>query len=653
MAPSEAATSDFGARSVVADGKLVVSWPRLFTGGQEAGDCGEIITYEKNAQGEYQELSRLNAADLVGSCEDGDAFGAGLSYSNGKLAIGMPAGLRKGYGFSGNAKDTDSRVFITHFANQNWALEQTLVVSDLVDGKKGMATRVVLDGDILLVEANTYATIFDVSFSVANGVYVFEDDGNGFEEVQKLTENYHLYGFAMDAEDNQIIVGSFGEQNTSSAGRVYVYEKNADTWQNVQIIDDSRNINLGTAVHVLDNKMVLGGPSAFGNGGVVVLEQDDTGMWSEVQFIEASDAKSGDQFGFDADLFGDDLIVGAPQGGNDNASQGAAYVYKKDANGLFVETQKLTSQISTASNANRFGANIHHDDTDLFVTAVSGFSANQSEATSFQHFSRASTPNTTYPASSRASGSWKVDGASNQNIEIEMLQDGRVLLFASLNNSGDSFWMLAIGQVDDNVIDFAHVISTSGAKFGLAFNSSDVIQNDIGQMQIAFSQCDKATLSYDLTNISTAEVTISKYKEIPGNECQPLNKALPNGVSGAWFNSSRSGEGFTHYLYEQDGVQMSQITWYTYDASGNQMWLTGEGEVNGQTVNINEMTMFTGANLFSGTATQTVVGSLSMTWDDCHNAQMSYDFNDFGLGNGNYNLSQLTVLDNTRCDLKK
>jgi len=192
MAPVEANESDYGINMVFAEDMLVVSWPRIFTRGNPADNCGEVITYEK-VDGMWQELARLTAEDLTGSCVDGDGFGYGLAYDNGRLAIGMPAGARAGIGVSGGMTDSDSRVFLTHFESGNWVLDETLTGSDISQGK-GMGGQLVLEGDMLLVHAHEYDSIFGVKFIVSTGVYVFEDNGSGFSETQKLEENFHLFG---------------------------------------------------------------------------------------------------------------------------------------------------------------------------------------------------------------------------------------------------------------------------------------------------------------------------------------------------------------------------------------------------------------------------------------------------------------------------
>ena len=49
---------------------------------------------------------------------------------------------------------------------------------------------------------------------------------------------------------------------------------------------------------------------------------------------------------------------------------------------------------------------------------------------------------------------------------------------------------------------------------------------------------------------------------------------ITSGISGAWYNSERSGEGFQIDV-AADGVVV--LSFYTYDSQGNQFWLVGDG----------------------------------------------------------------------------
>jgi hypothetical protein len=647
LAPTEALESDYGANMIFAEDMLVVAWPRVFTRGMDADHCGEIITYTK-VDGNYVELSRLTAEDLVGSCVAGDGFGYGLAYDNGQLVIGMPAGVRAGMGNSGGASDSDSRVFVTTFENDNWVLQDTLIASDLSNGK-GMGFQLVLEDDILLIHAHEYDSIFGFSFPVSTGVYVFENAGSGYVETQKLEENFHLFGQDFDYENNQIIVGAWGEQALTQPGRIYIYEKNGANWSIVQTINDSRNSNLGNQIEIDGTTMVAGNVQAGGIGAVTVFTNNGS-QWIETQFIQASDSAFNDQFGISVRLDDDEIIVGAGAGEDSVQTLGAVYTFTKNNSGVFVEQQKLVASNPT-NLYDRFAGNLIFNDTDLLVNSTSG-GFETADMTSFHHFSRGTSEATTYPVNSKVSGVFKTNSSETQKVSIEILQDGRAVMFASLNHEGNNLWLLAVGEVSDHTILFENVLSTSGTGFGSNFNPTDVVRSDVGSAMLSFNLCNQATLSYDFNSIQTSEVVLVKDLEIPGNECNNTTKALPNGVTGAWFDVTRSGEGFTNYLFEQEGQQMAAVTWYTYDNNGQQMWLSGSGLVTDNSIEIQEMKQHTGANLFNGSTQSTNVGSLSMTWNNCHEAFVDYDFSPANLGSGKFNLSQLTVIDNTSCDLQ-
>ena len=648
LAPIEALESDFGTNMVFADDMLVVSWPRIFTRADDADNCGEVITYIKN-KGMYEELARLTAEDLTGSCVNGDGFGFGLSYDSGQLVIGMPAGARAGMGSSGGGSDADSKVFITSFENDNWALKETLVASDLTVGK-GMGFQVVLEDDTLLIHAHEYDSIFGFSFPVSTGVYVFENNGSGFSETQKLEENYHLFGQDFDIENQQIIVGAWGEQALNQPGRIYIYEKQESSWSNVQTINDTRNSNLGNQIEISGNTFAAGNVQAGGTGGVTIFTMDKTGHWTESQFIQASDNTLNDQFGISVRIDEDELIVGAGAGQDSSLTLGAVYTFNKETDGQFVETQKLVAS-NPSDLYDRFAGNLIFNDTELLVNSTSGGFIN-ADVTSFHHFARESsdTEPTNYVINSKVSGVWNVSDSENQKVSIEILQNDRALMFASLNHNSKSLWLVGVGNVSEENIIFDSIYRTSGTGFGVNFNTDDVIISNVGSAMLSFSLCNEALLSYDFPSLQTSEITIVKDLEIPGNECGNFNKSLPNGVSGSWFNENRSGEGFTNYLFEQDGQQMATITWYTYDINEQQMWVSGTGNVTDNTINIPEMNLYSGADLFSGMMQATVAGSLNMSWNDCHQAQVDYDFTPLDLGSGNFDLTQLSIIDNTNCD---
>ncbi|MCB1582309.1 MAG: FG-GAP repeat protein [Xanthomonadales bacterium] len=656
MAPSAAETSDFGVNMVFADDYLVVSWPRAFVDGLAAtttpDSCGEVITYEKVA-GKYEPIATLTAADLTGSCVEGDGFGYGLAFDNGRLAIGMPAGFRAGMNLSGGGTDAGSRVFLTHFENGNWVLDETLTADDLGNGR-GMGGQLVLEGDVLLVHAHEYDSIFGFSFIVSTGVYVFEDSGSGFSQTQKLSENFHLFGQDFDYENGQIVVGAWGEQTLNAAGRVYVYEKQGGNWSLSQTINDSRNSNLGNQIEIDGTTMAVGAVQAGGTGSVSIFENNG-GQWQETQMIQADDARFNDQFAITVRIKGDDLLVGATGATSNDPSVGAVYHFVRQTNGDFVQQQKIESFEPNEGN-DQFGGNLIFNDTDLLVNETSGGTL-VGASTEFMHYSRAGNGNpdpdpvTTYDVNSKSSGVWQVVDALEHTISLQVMPDERVLMYGKTNADGNPLWLLGVGSYQDNVIDFPSIYTTSGGQFGAAFNPANVQMTVVGSAMVSFNACDAGELMFDLSGLGTSSVNIVKSIEIPGNECGNSNKILPNGISGSWFDPTRVGEGYTVYMFEGGGTQQAEVTWYTYDENGGQLVFSGVGSVNGQTIDVPVLSSLRGAELFSGSTgvSQLEMGSLSMTWDECRVAEVSYDLTLSGLGTGSMQVHQLSSIDNTDC----
>ncbi|HLF30984.1 MAG TPA: hypothetical protein VI566_08150 [Xanthomonadales bacterium] len=62
--------------------------------------------------------------------------------------------------------------------------------------------------------------------------------------------------------------------------------------------------------------------------------------------------------------------------------------------------------------------------------------------------------------------------------------------------------------------------------------------------------------------------------------------AMNAGLSGNWFNADRSGEGFNLEVSKQPNNNVLVAQFYTYNDSGDQVWLVGDGPVNGDSAEV-------------------------------------------------------------------
>lgn len=97
------------------------------------------------------------------------------------------------------------------------------------------------------------------------------------------------------------------------------------------------------------------------------------------------------------------------------------------------------------------------------------------------------------------------------------------------------------------------------------------------------------------------------------------------GIQGSWWNPEHAGEGFA---LEEYGVGFMIGYWYTYGPMGQQMWLIGTGEREGNTI-VLEMARTEGGIMADPLSPESVVeepwGIVTLEINDCGHIDMSYE----------------------------
>lgn len=97
------------------------------------------------------------------------------------------------------------------------------------------------------------------------------------------------------------------------------------------------------------------------------------------------------------------------------------------------------------------------------------------------------------------------------------------------------------------------------------------------------------------------------------------------GVQGSWWNVNFAGEGFAIEEYG-DGFMIAY--WYTYDEDGQQMWLLGTGEREGNTVVLDMVRTSGGSMADMGNpenVTEEPWGTVTLEIEDCSHINMSFE----------------------------
>lgn len=183
------------------------------------------------------------------------------------------------------------------------------------------------------------------------------------------------------------------------------------------------------------------------------------------------------------------------------------------------------------------------------------------------------------PVSGAMSGSWYAPDHDGEGLLLEILDDGRAIVywFTYAPAGGVQEWLVAVGRVEDDRVEFDDVLAPSGARFGEAFDPAHVVRAPWGEMTLRFTSCDRAVATYDGPDAHGANFkSLHRLTGHEGLDCAGGDAAVPNRISGSWFDPGRSGEG---WILGQVDASLVLAVWFTYGLDGEPLWLIGNGEL--------------------------------------------------------------------------
>ncbi|MEQ8519669.1 MAG: OmpA family protein [Cytophagales bacterium] len=228
-----------------------------------------------------------------------------------------------------------------------------------------------------------YSVDIDGNYAVvgANGIeggsaYVFEKQNNGtWKQIHKLkgtdTKDLDQFGGSVSIDGDIIVVGAAwsdikkGEYTYKDAGSVYVFKRDGNEWKEIKKLQANDPFNedqFGISVDVDGNTILVGaiwndldenGKKRRQDAGAAYIFENQNGNWAQKQKLVHKDRKPFDLFGVSVSIDGDLALIGAyRQGFNSNNKDyiefaGAAYVFNKNAEGIWEEKQKLTAKNRT------------------------------------------------------------------------------------------------------------------------------------------------------------------------------------------------------------------------------------------------------------------------------------------------------------------
>jgi choice-of-anchor B domain-containing protein len=217
---------------------------------------------------------------------------------------------------------------------------------------QGFGQTVLVNGNELLVGESLYA-------NRPGYVYVYRKDTAGrWAETARLqasdAANNDHFGRALAVAQGDLLVGS---TISRESGALYVFQRTADgAWRETaaMVPSDARPENSFGRVSATDGRTVLMADwAADSSRGAVYVFEKQAGAWRETAKLIPSDGASNDWFGSSIAIAGDQIAIGASV---KRQGRGAAYVFRRSADGRWQESARITSP-DTMPNQ-QFGASI-------------------------------------------------------------------------------------------------------------------------------------------------------------------------------------------------------------------------------------------------------------------------------------------------------
>ncbi|WP_419931727.1 fibronectin type III domain-containing protein [Candidatus Poriferisodalis sp.] len=395
LTASDATVHNKFGQSVEIDGDTVVIGAPLDTDNDVSS--GSVYVFTKPATGWVTAggTVKLTPSDAA----HGDQFGYSARIDGDTIVVGAP-------GDDDDGPDSGS-VYVFTKPAAGWASAGGTVKLTASDGTEGdrLGYSVGIDGDTIVAGAINARGLWQRSGSIS----VFNKPAGGWATA---SGHYELsaadgvagdrFGWSVAIDGDTVVVGAptTGDYGASS-GSVYDYrlsdwvavpasapgEANAGSYTFIGVPGATYTFRMRAR-----NSVGVSGPSATATAGLVVPMQptglstalansgeialswngspDTTIAGYEYEFrtqvakLTASDAATGDRFGYALAIDGDTMVVGAQ---DDDSTRGAAYVFTRQA-AMWNQVAKLTA--SDAAVGDRFGSSVAIDGDTVVVAAV-------------------------------------------------------------------------------------------------------------------------------------------------------------------------------------------------------------------------------------------------------------------------------------------
>jgi FG-GAP repeat len=274
------------------------------------------------------------------------------------VAIDRDTAIVGAYGHDGKGS---AYIFVR--SGDTWTQQTELTASDgAADDQFGIS--VALSGDTAIVGAvgddDAVKGIMD-----SGSAYIFERSSSGvWTQQPKLTADDRAagdqFGIYVAISGDTAIVSAWKDDDAvkgmNNSGSAYIFVRSGGGWvpqTKLTASDGAAGDQFGTSVALSGDTAIVGAYGVASFSGAAYIFERNSSVWVPKAKLTAEGGKAGDEFGSFVALSGDTAIVGALKVAG---SSGAAYIFERNSNGVWVLKAKLTAEGGAAGDY--FGSSV-------------------------------------------------------------------------------------------------------------------------------------------------------------------------------------------------------------------------------------------------------------------------------------------------------
>ena len=268
---------------------------------------------------------------------------------------------------------------------------QSVVGSQIRLAASGLGTNdhfgdtVAIDGDYAVVGAPYQAVSTNAS---AGAAYVFRRSGTNWIQEARLQPGdgatpRSWFGCAVSINSTNALVGRYGDGSLgATSGSAYVYSRIGTNWLQqgrLRASDGAAGDCFGSALSICGDYSLIGAYGDAPSGSVYVFQRSGTN-WSQKGKLAASDAASGDGFGYALQVWSNYLVASSPWHDDVNTNSGSVYVFVRTGSNWTQQTKLISP---SPSYYGAFGRSVAIDGDFLIVGEDRDFDYNAARGSAY------------------------------------------------------------------------------------------------------------------------------------------------------------------------------------------------------------------------------------------------------------------------------